>query len=336
MTRASALVIILVLIAGEGIVNASEWIWAKGNIHTHTSSSDGDSSPQVTADWYRDHGYQFLVITDHGTATDVSSVQTNSGFLLIPGEEISMPDQGDKPIHGVAINATRTLSAPASGRTQAETLVRLVDFIIGNECVPVVCHPNWCWAFTHREVLDIRKPYILEIANMGSDCNNEGSISRLSLEQVWDFLLSHGREVYAAATDDTHFISVGSSVPDGPGRGWVVARVTELTRDAIVSALASGNFYSSTGVELLECSFDGGEIRVSVAPTPGRTYLIRFIGKWGSILQETVGTSASYEMTDKSLADSYVRCKVICSDGTVAWTQAYRQPKAGKTPLESR
>ncbi|HYC92718.1 MAG TPA: hypothetical protein VEO54_26150 [Thermoanaerobaculia bacterium] len=37
-------------------------VWLKGNLHTHTSQSDGDSPPAEVAAWYRDRGYDFLVI----------------------------------------------------------------------------------------------------------------------------------------------------------------------------------------------------------------------------------------------------------------------------------
>ena len=41
--------------------------WHKGNMHTHSLWSDGDDYPEMIAKWYRDHGYQFLVFTDHNT-----------------------------------------------------------------------------------------------------------------------------------------------------------------------------------------------------------------------------------------------------------------------------
>jgi len=41
--------------------------WLKGNMHTHSLWSDGDDYPENIAKWYRDHGYQFLVFTDHNT-----------------------------------------------------------------------------------------------------------------------------------------------------------------------------------------------------------------------------------------------------------------------------
>ncbi len=39
--------------------------WWKGNTHTHTWWSDGDSPPETVAAWYRERGYHFLVLSDH-------------------------------------------------------------------------------------------------------------------------------------------------------------------------------------------------------------------------------------------------------------------------------
>jgi len=39
--------------------------WFKGNTHTHTLWSDGDDLPESVADWYKRHGYDFLVLSDH-------------------------------------------------------------------------------------------------------------------------------------------------------------------------------------------------------------------------------------------------------------------------------
>jgi hypothetical protein len=39
--------------------------WYKGNTHTHSLWSDGDAAPEKIADWYKSHGYSFLVLSDH-------------------------------------------------------------------------------------------------------------------------------------------------------------------------------------------------------------------------------------------------------------------------------
>ena len=67
--------------------------WVKGNIHTHTTESDGDADPKSVMKWYKDHEYDFLVITDHNHRTiidfDNNNPQPEKELVLIPGEEVT-------------------------------------------------------------------------------------------------------------------------------------------------------------------------------------------------------------------------------------------------------
>jgi hypothetical protein len=44
--------------------------WWKGNLHTHSLWSDGDEYPEMIADWYKTHGYNFLALSDHNILSD--------------------------------------------------------------------------------------------------------------------------------------------------------------------------------------------------------------------------------------------------------------------------
>jgi predicted metal-dependent phosphoesterase TrpH len=60
-----AVAIIAGLLAVVPLVSAAEARWWKGNLHTHSMWSDGDDFPESIADWYKDHGYHFLALSDH-------------------------------------------------------------------------------------------------------------------------------------------------------------------------------------------------------------------------------------------------------------------------------
>ena len=76
--------------------------WYKGNTHTHTLNSDGDSPPNDVVEWYRSHRYHFLVLTDHNFLTSVDGLNALHGadgkFLVIRGEEVTDGFEG-KPLH---------------------------------------------------------------------------------------------------------------------------------------------------------------------------------------------------------------------------------------------
>lgn len=57
----------LLLAAGAWSLRApgGEARWYKGCTHVHTLWSDADGAPEEVASWYREHGYQFLVLSDH-------------------------------------------------------------------------------------------------------------------------------------------------------------------------------------------------------------------------------------------------------------------------------
>ena len=47
------------------LASVAEARWWKGNLHTHSLWSDGDDFPESIADWYKEHGYHFLAMSDH-------------------------------------------------------------------------------------------------------------------------------------------------------------------------------------------------------------------------------------------------------------------------------
>jgi hypothetical protein len=49
---------------------AQDLRWFKGNTHTHSLWSDGNDFPEMIADWYRENGYHFLVISDHNILSE--------------------------------------------------------------------------------------------------------------------------------------------------------------------------------------------------------------------------------------------------------------------------
>src|ERR1051326_4893732 len=97
--------------------------WYRGNLHTHTTESDGDSPPSDVVRWYREHGYDFLVITDHNKVTVVH----DDKLLLIPGEEVT--DRfAKKPLHVNATGITKVVT-PQHGDSIVSTLQHDVDAV---------------------------------------------------------------------------------------------------------------------------------------------------------------------------------------------------------------
>jgi hypothetical protein len=61
--------------------------WWKGNIHTHSLWSDGNDFPEMISDWYRNHGYQFLAISDHNILSEGSRWMKHDDIVARGGQD---------------------------------------------------------------------------------------------------------------------------------------------------------------------------------------------------------------------------------------------------------
>jgi len=295
--------------------------WFKGNTHTHTLNSDGDSSPDDVVRWYREHGYQFVVLTDHNFLTSVEGVNALYGadqkFLVVKGEELT-DRAADRPIHVNGLDVAREIPAQG-GASVVEVIQRSVDAIRAANGVPHINHPNFGWAMTAEQIAQVKNAKLFEIFNGHPQVNNTGGGGAPGLEEMWDLILSRGITLYGLAVDDAHsFKQPGNADVPGPGRGWVYVHAPRLEPRAIVEALDRGEFYASTGVVLDDLRVDARSMTVSVKPDPWSKYRIQFIGRNGRLLRESTEASASYQFVGD---EGYVRARVLESNGHQAWIQ---------------
>jgi hypothetical protein len=264
-------------------------------------------------------------------------------FLLIQSEEIT-----DKA-HLNGINLVE-LIPPQGGPTMAELLannmnaVRAQEKKTGQRMLVHVNHPNFQWALTAEDMLELEGTQFFEVYNAHGYVRNEGDELRASTERMWDILLTKRLAelgagiVYAVATDDTHNYHKFSVRAANPGQAWVVVRARQLTPESIIGAMDKGDFYCSTGVTLRDITLKGETLTVEVEPESGVTYTTQFIGTrrgydpaseavtdakgkeirttrrysndMGAVLAEAKGTTASYTCKGDEI---YVRAKVISS-----------------------
>lgn len=299
----------------------TETRWFKGNTHTHTINSDGDTAPDEVVRWYREHDYQFLVLSDHNFLTSVDGVNGLFGadqrFLVIPGEEVT--DRFEtKQIHINGLNVD-TLVMPQGGGSVLETVQRNVDAIRAANGVPHINHPNFGWSISADELARVQNNRLFEIFNGHPMVNNVGGGGSPGLEQMWDTILSRGVLLYGIAVDDAHhFKTPWNAESSRPGQGWIYVRAERLSASAILDAMERGDFYASTGVVLLDYQVSPASMTLSVRPRSFEKYRIQFIGRGGRVLWEAASSSATYRIRGD---EGYVRAKVYDSNGRVAWTQ---------------
>jgi hypothetical protein len=294
--------------------------WYKGNLHTHTLNSDGDSTPNDVAMWYREHGYNFLVLSDHNHLTEVAGLNAVHGskeqFLLLRGEEVT--DSYQKlPIHINAYDLETELK-PRHGDSVVATIQNNVDSILAAKALPSINHPNYFWAVTAEDLLRVENLGLMEVYNGHPTANSVGGGGFRSLDEMWDVLLTAGRRLHGIAVDDAHhFKRIGREFAN-PGRGWIQVRAESLTAAAIRNAISQGQFYASTGVKLTDIQVSGEEYRIDVDPQATEKFTTYFIGEGGKVLATSFATPAAYRFTGR---EKYVRARVESSFGATAWTQ---------------
>ena len=324
--------------------------WYRCNTHTHTSAfpnSDANGTPEQVAAWYRAHGYQCLVITDHEFLTDVAPLNRKyadkGDFLVLSGQEVTQrivdPSRlnGVRQLHVNGINTGKVIMPlghpePGSGITSAQAYERNIAAVRAAGGIAQVNHPNLQWSATPDGLHGIAGPFLLEVWNAFPTSHNLGGIDDTGhdtppSEGFWDALLSRGKVVWGVASDDAHeYLQFDNREAPTPGKAWIVLRAAALTVPAITDALRKGSFYASTGIKLEDYSADGDSISIKLAQTPewspkarstGR-FTTRFIGANGKLLAEVVGDSPRYRFKGD---EPYVRASIIDSDGRRAWTQ---------------
>ncbi|MQG18410.1 MAG: PHP domain-containing protein [SAR202 cluster bacterium] len=298
--------------------------WFKGNIHCHTTNSDGDADPEFVVDWYKRHGYNFLVVSDHNhlTIIDYAEKSNDTDFIMIPGEEVTTFAANSIPVHINAIGI-HTLVEPHDHDDVKETLQQNINAIISAGGLASINHPNYKWALTHQDISSVDGATMLEVFNGHPASNNLGSANKLSVEQIWDQVLSSGKLIFGVATDDSHKYYDFTPELSNPGRGWLNVKASKLTQDSIMNSLRKGDFYSSTGIQLKEINCGKEFLEIEIAENPkelnlSMEYETIFTGFLGKELEKTSGCDANYQFRGDEV---YVRATVTGSNGFKAWTQ---------------
>jgi hypothetical protein len=338
----AAALLLSTLVASSSDAQSSRWY--RGNTHTHTLNSDGDSPPDSVARWYRDHGYQFLFITDHERLTDPAPLNATYGkpgeFLLIMGQEVTQrvvdSTHRDK-LRQAHLNSLgpKTVVMPqgtngrASGITMAEGYARNIAAIRAAGGIAQVNHPNFRWSVQLKDLVNLPDSTLIEIANAHTGVNNQGGVDldgRVvpSTEALWDSLLTRGKLLFMIGDDDAHSFKPQNADAyelTRPGRSWVMVRADTLSADAILRGLRRGDFYASTGVTFRDLVLNRSEIRVAMkaGESDDSRFTTEFIGRGGRVLARVNGPEASYRVRGD---EGYVRVRVTDSNGRRAWSQA--------------
>ena len=304
--------------------------WYKGNTHTHTVlCGHADTSPEEVTLWYHERGYNFLCLSEHNQFIDPKTVKMpenrREDFILIPAEEIT----GGLQAHTTALNIVglvdpRLQQPPGASKTQV--IQAHVHGTKQRHGHAILNHPNFHYMHTADDIRPVEGLHMFELYNGHPSVNNFGDEEHVSVEALWDDLLTSGMLIYGVSSDDAHHFQDLGLDRSNPGRGWVMVRAEELTPDAISEAMYRGEFYATSGVMLDVAENRSDRISIGIDEEATERELsssfvvghlveegevgfkIQFIGPEGRLLRETDKLNASFGVTAEH---SYARAKAI-------------------------
>ena len=290
--------------------------WFKGNLHTHSTTSDGQLTPDEVVDWYRSRGYHFLALTEHRIPSKARSVAED--FIMLSGIELDGidPTVGLFHVIGLGFEQAPDLSLYEGSPSWLETTVDMQQMINNLQtagAIVFLAHPYWSGEMS-KDLLDMEGCFGLEVWNGACevwDCKGLSAVH-------WDDLLAAGRRLWGLGTDDCHWWPGRADA----GLGWVWVKAEELTQRAILDALVQGHFYASSGPQIHDLRLEGDEIHVRCSPVTA----IDFVGN-GPFCRRVVAspgetlTEASYNLGEKFPGSEkllrYMR--VACQDTQCRW-----------------
>ena len=293
--------------------------WYKGNLHCHTTKSDGGLSPDEVINWYSNHGYSFLSITDHNRVTKPTPKQSN--FLMIPGIELTSHG-GVMEYHVIGIGVNEMPIGPFH---HPQETINSINALGGYS---IIAHPYW-HDLQLDDLLSIRGHLGIEIFN--TSCWVE--IKKGKSLVHWDALLRRGPSLWGFASDDAHF-----KIPDFGG-GWIMVKSENLDQNSILESIRLGNFYSSMGPEFFDISIEKNLLHVRCSPVRSIYVLGQYyyspvsVNAWDDqpgdsgisqlLLPETTGkaiTQATFKLDPRQ---EFLRVEITDFYGRSAWSNPY-------------
>ncbi len=282
----------------------------RGNLHGHSTNSDGHWTPAEFIRQYRQNGYDFVALTDHCTddhgydITDTRPFRSADFTTLIGAELHPGQIESGSPWHLLAVGLPLDFETRREGDTGASVAARAM----AAGAFVAAAHPNW-YALTVADFESLGALDAVECYNGGCDVACDRGYSWHFI----DLLLHRGHRFGAIAVDDSH------SAP-GIGdfaRGWVQVKAEALEPAALLRALKAGHYYSSTGPQLHHVALEGDALVVECSPA--RQILIT--GDKAGAITRAGGDQLTGATFDLSEVDSrWIRLTTLDETGGRAWT----------------
>ena len=228
----------------------------KGNLHTHTTNSDGRMNPHTVVDKYHELGYDILAITDHNEVTypwtgfsDIEPSSTSINRMeSVPEqmpEDLVFEDRDPDALGMIDIQANELsrhhhMGSFFNDNNETTTEVESLEATAAKNGITMLYHPG---RYQGRDPQQYNLQWYLDLYEsydhlIGMEVYNQGD--RYPRDRMlWDSVLTvtmPERPVWGYSNDDMH------SLPQ-LGRNWTVFILPELTHESVRHGMENGTSF---------------------------------------------------------------------------------------------
>lgn len=311
----------------------------KANLHSHSTVSDGELTPDEMKALYKNEGYSVLAFTDHNRFVTHNEL-TEEDFLILNGVENAADEAGKSWMRNRCCDICFIALSPDIGLHPLQTpgkikgsgeyagfkpeytpidVNRMIEAGRRNNFFVTYNHPTWSLESYDRYML-YSGMHAMEIFNHSSAVDGYNEYNA----DIYDDMLRSGKRLFCIATDDNHNRAPGTCHWDSFG-GFTMINAPELTYESIAKALLSGSFYSSRGPVITGLWFDSSDYSVHLRCEGAKKIVCTRGGRrLRAVYAREQGveklTSAKFSIDPD---DIYFRITIFDENGLTADTNAY-------------
>lgn len=320
----------------------------KANLHSHSTVSDGELTPEQMKKLYMDNGYSVIAFTDHCRYVTHNEL-SDENFLALNGVENAADESGLSWMHNrccdinfIALSPQRKVHpfqdekniigdgsvSPFDVEYCTRDVNKMIETGVKNGFFVTYNHPTWSLE-NYEQYMSYSGMHAMEMFNYSSAVDGYNEYN----PDIYDDMLRSGKRLFCIATDDNHNRAPGTCHWDSFG-GFTMIKAPSLNYTDVTNALLNGDFYCSRGPIINALWLDTEDYSVHiecenavkiVATRGGRRCRAVFAAEQGrQYLNEAVFS------LDKD--DVYLRITVFDENGLTADTNAYFIDSLGFEP----
>ncbi len=274
----------------------------KGNMHMHTTRSDGAWTPEQAMAAYAAAGYDFIAVTDHRT---VGATGKYENMLVMSGAEYDYLFS-DQALHIVAVLPDDRLKNAEIPYDDHKALLHMIQRYGG---AAILAHPAWSMNTT---ALMQSLPEVCGAEVYNTFSGFPWNAPRADSGNALDLLAVSGRLMPFVAGDDSHRYQ-GEQC-----QSWTMVQAQECTPEAIIEALRAGRFYASQGPKFEDVEVLEDRMIVKTSPVDTVVFVSNVPWVKGRCRTGRDMTVQEY-CFQRDRGETFVRCEIMDAQGRRAW-----------------